>query len=183
MIHYHGTPVGGTREGAIRFLRGRHALVPHFYQADMAAVAEACASFILDNSAYTVMNSGGELDVPGYIVWVEEWHRHPGFDWALIPDAIGGDDAENDALLRDWPAHLRHCGVPVWHLHEDVGRLHRLVREYPTVALGTACACSTSRCLRNSRCAEPIARMPPSIAAAFRGSEIICRRQQRNGPP
>lgn len=28
MIHYHGTPVGGTRQDGARFLAGRHALVP-----------------------------------------------------------------------------------------------------------------------------------------------------------
>lgn len=138
MIHYHGTPSGGKREEVVRWLRGRHALVPFFYQEDMPAVADVCASFILDNSAYTVDNSGGELDIPGFIRWVELWCRHPGFDWALIPDVIGGDDADNDALLREWPAHLRGKGVPVWHLHESLERLARLVREYHTVALGSS---------------------------------------------
>lgn len=138
MIHYHGTPCGGSRQDAARFLRGRHALVPFFYQEDMGIVADGCASFLLDNSAYTVMNSGGEIDVPGFIRWVEAWFRHPGFDGAFIPDVIGGDEAENDVLLREWPRHLRACGIPVWHLHESTDRLARLVVEWPTVALGSS---------------------------------------------
>lgn len=31
MKHFHGTPIGGTRQDAARFLLGRHALVPLAY--------------------------------------------------------------------------------------------------------------------------------------------------------
>lgn len=136
MIHYHGTPIGGTRQDTARFLRGRHALVPFPRQDDVGIVADVCQSFVFDNGAFTVWNQGGQLDVPGYIAWCEEWHRHPGFDWALIPDVIDGDEADNDALLADWPRFIR--GVPVWHLHESVDRLVRLGHEWPIVALGSS---------------------------------------------
>ena len=135
MIHYHGTPISGPRQDVIRFLRGRHALVPFFRKDDIGAVAEACASFVFDNSAYSVWRSGGVLDVAGYVRWVRAWHRHPGFVWALIPDVIGGSESENDALLRDWPRDLP--GVPVWHLNESLPRLTRLAAEWPCVALGS----------------------------------------------
>lgn len=138
MIHYHGTPTGGPRQDTARFLRGRHALVPFFRQDDMGAVAEVCASFVFDNSAFSVWKSGGVLDVPGYIGWCETWSRHPGLDWCLIPDSIEGDAADNDALIREWPQHLRVKGVPVWHMHEPVQRLADLCREWPTVALGSS---------------------------------------------
>ncbi|WP_235592043.1 MULTISPECIES: hypothetical protein [Pseudomonas] len=72
----------------------------------------------------------------GYTRWVEDWHRHPGFDWALIPDVIDGDEKANDVLLAAWPSGLR--GVPVWHLHESIERLHRLASEWPTVAFGSS---------------------------------------------
>jgi hypothetical protein len=136
LIHYHGTPIGGSRQDVARFLMGRHALVPYPRQDDMGAVAECCQSFVFDNGAFSVWKRGEVLDVPGYVCWVEQWHRHPGFDWALIPDVIDGDEADNDALLRDWPAHLR--GVPVWHMHESVARLLRLCTEWPSVALGSS---------------------------------------------
>lgn len=138
MIVYHGTPIGGSRQDAARFLRGRHALVPHFRPEDLPAVAEFCASFIFDNSAFTAWTQDKEIDIPGYTAWVELWSRHPGFDWALIPDTITGSAADNDAMIRDWPRHLRSKGVPVWHLHEDPARLERLVTEWPIVALGSS---------------------------------------------
>lgn len=136
MIHYHGTPVGGSRQDAARFLIGRHALVPYPRRDDMGVVAESCQSFVFDNGAFTVWKQGGELDVPGYVDWCDEWRRHPGFDWALIPDVIEGDEAANDALLADWPRHIR--GVPVWHMHESLDRLVRLGNEWAVVALGSS---------------------------------------------
>jgi len=90
-------------------------------------VAEVCQSFVFDNGAFSIWNKGGTPDVDGYTRWVEDWNRHPGFDWALIPDVIDEDEAANDALLAAWPRDIR--GVPVWHLHESLERLQRLVSE------------------------------------------------------
>jgi len=100
MIHYHGTPIGGSRQDAARLLAGRHALVPFPRQDDMGIVAETCQSFVFDNGAFTVWKKGGQVDVHGYTRWVDDWHRHPGFDWALIPDVIDGDEDANDRLLE-----------------------------------------------------------------------------------
>lgn len=136
MIHYHGTPIGGSRQDAARFLIGRHALVPFPRRDDMAIVADVCQSFCFDNGAFSVWKRGETLDIPGYIDWALKWYRHPGFDWALIPDVIEGGEAENDALLADWPPDVE--GVPVWHLHESLERLEKLVNSYRTVALGSS---------------------------------------------
>jgi hypothetical protein len=136
MIHYHGTPFGGARTEAARFFVGRHALVPFSYPDDIAIVADLCQSFVLDNGAFTAWTQGGSVDVPGYIGWCEEWHLHPGFDWALIPDVIDGDELANDALLEQWPRHI--TGVPVWHMHESINRLVRLAVEWKVVALGSS---------------------------------------------
>lgn len=138
MIHYHGTPIGGSRQDTARFLCGRHALLPFPRQDDTGPVLEFCQSFVLDNGAFSVWKRGEVLDVDGYTRWAESLHRHPGFDWALIPDDIEGGEAENDALLGDWPLHLRGVGVPVWHMHEDIARLERLCRTWRTVALGSS---------------------------------------------
>lgn len=115
---------------------GRHALVPFPRRDDVAIVADVCQSFVFDNGAFSIWKQGGTLDVPGYIDWCEEWRKHPGFDWALIPDVIDGNEAENDALLMDWPQQIR--GVPVWHLHESIDRLVRLGNAWPVVALGSS---------------------------------------------
>lgn len=136
MIHYHGTPIGGPRQDAARFLQGRHALVPFPRRDDLGAVSEFCQSFVFDNGAFSIWKKGGQLDVSGYVKWCEEWHRHPGFDWALIPDVIEGSEADNDALLNDGPAHVR--GVPVWHMHESLDRLVQLAHTWPIVALGSS---------------------------------------------
>lgn len=141
MIHYHGTPVGGRREDAAKFLAGRHALVPFPRQDDIAIVADICQSFVFDNGAFSAWTKGLAMDVDGYIRWVDEWSRHPGFDWALIPDVIDGDEASNDALLSAWPKELR--GVPVWHLHESLERLQRLAADWQTVAIGSSGQWST----------------------------------------
>lgn len=141
MIHYHGTPVSGTRTSVVEFLRGRHGLVPFPRRDDLHMVAEMCQSFVFDNGAFSVWKSGGKLDVKGYLDWCFEWHRHPGFDWALIPDVIEGDEADNDALLADWPSDMR--GVPVWHMHESIDRLAKLADEWDVVALGSSGQWST----------------------------------------
>lgn len=136
MIHYHGTPIGGSRQDVARFLMGRHALVPFPRRDDMGIVGEVCQSFVFDNGAFSVWKRGAVLDVDGYTTWCDEYHRHPGFDWALIPDVIEGSEADNDALLADWPRRIR--GVPVWHMHESIDRLVRLGHEWSTVALGSS---------------------------------------------
>jgi hypothetical protein len=136
MIHYHGTPMGGPRQDVARFMIGRHALVSHLRREDMPIVAEACQSFVVDSGAFTLWKTGGALDVDAYTRWCEEWHRHPGYDWALIPDVIDGDESANDVMTADWPREIR--GVPVWHLHESIERLQRLASGWTTVALGSS---------------------------------------------
>lgn len=138
MNHYYGTPMGGPRQDVARFLTGRKALVPFPRQDDMGVIADVCTSFVFDNGAFSVWKRGGTLDVDGYIKWVDAWYRHPGFDWALIPDVIDGNETDNDALIEAWPTRLADYGVPVWHLHESIGRLVRLATTYRTVALGSS---------------------------------------------
>lgn len=138
MICYHGTPVGGKRVGVVDFLRGRSALVPFPRPEDMAVACENCVSVIIDNGAYSIWknNDGAKLDVDRYVKFVEEWHRHPTVAWSIIPDVIQGSEAENDAMILDWPKEI--IGVPVWHYHESLDRLERLSYEFDTVALGSS---------------------------------------------
>ena len=139
MIHYHGTPIGGSRQDTARFLIGRHALVPFPRREDLGIVADVCKTFVFDNGAFSVWKRGATLDVNGYMDWVREWCRHPGFAWALIPDVIEGDESANDRHLADWlDARLGPYGVPVWHMHESIERFERLCSEWPTVAIGSS---------------------------------------------
>lgn len=136
MIHYHGTPIGGTRAGVAEFLFGRDALVPYPRPEDMPVACECCRSVIIDNGAFSVWKQGGTLDVAGYMRFVEEWYRHPSVMWSIIPDVIEGTEHDNDAMLADWPKSIP--GVPVWHYHESLERLERLSHEWHTVALGSS---------------------------------------------
>ncbi len=136
MIHYHGGR-HSTWQIAVEIWRRRHALVSFAEPQQIATAAEVAQPFALDNGAFSVWKQGVEVNWSAYYAWVAEWARHPGFDWAVIPDVIEGDEAANDALLEAWPFG-RHHGVPVWHFHESLGRLARLAVEWPRVALGSS---------------------------------------------
>lgn len=140
MIHYHGTPIGGSRQDAARFLVGRHALIPFCRQDDVGAVLDFCQSFVLDNGAFTHWKQGkGEIDFDAYWEWVHSLHRHPGFDWCLIPDIIDGTEADNvDWVMRWVRIGGRAKGVPVWHMHESLEWLEYLVGNFQTVAIGSS---------------------------------------------
>jgi hypothetical protein len=122
--------------------RARHAMVSFAYPEQIELAAEICQSFTLDNGAFTYWKHGGEkLDVKAYATWVLKWCGHPGFDWALIPDVVDGDEKDNDIMLSSWlkvsPLQM-HLNVPVWHLHESNERLKRLCSIYYRVALGSS---------------------------------------------
>lgn len=139
MIHYHGGPITPLNV-ATAVWTGRHAFVSFERPEQIALAAEVCQSFALDNGAFSVWRRGATLDVRGYIAWVQEWQQHPGCDWALAPDVIDGDEAANDALMRDYLDLLgTEIGVvPVWHLHESFDRLGTLCEFFPRVALGSS---------------------------------------------
>lgn len=141
MIHYHGTPMGGSRQDVARFFVGRHALVPFKRPDDLAAVQEYCQSYVLDNSAFSYWKAGaGDVDVNAYYNWVASQEGHPGLDWCLIPDKIDGSEDQNRALVDMWMETLdcRVKSVPVWHLHETLEWLDELVGRFETVALGSS---------------------------------------------
>ena len=134
MIHYHGTPITPD-SAAVAVLAGRHAMVSYAHPQQTALIAEVCQSFTMDNGAFSAWKTGAKVDWCGYYEWVGEWMRHPGFDWALIPDVIDGDERANDELVENWP--LGSIGVPVWHMHESIGRLHHLLK-WDRVAIGSS---------------------------------------------
>ncbi len=134
MIHYHGGPLGRWKESHEVFT-GRHSLISFAEQRELEVMTTVSHSFVLDNGAFSVWKSGKGLDVQGYTDWVNDWRRHPGFDWALIPDVINGSEDQNDGLIEDWP--YARDGVPVWHLNESLDRLDRLSLTWHRVAFGS----------------------------------------------
>jgi hypothetical protein len=145
MIHYHGTPIGGTRQDAARFLMGRHALVPFARPDDLAIAMECAQTFVVDNSVFTYWHSGQQcVDFDRYVDWVRTICRHPGFDWCLIPDIIGGTEQQNQQWVHDWVRKAPKIrSVPVWHLHESVNYLEWLINEFDLIAIGSSGQWST----------------------------------------
>lgn len=135
MIPYYGGP--HTPETVSwRVWRGRHAFISNAHPAQVGIAASVSQSFALDNGAFSKWKAGTPTDWPAYYAWCEQWLAHPACDWAVIPDVIDGDEQANDDLLNDWP--FRNRGVPVWHMHESIGRLERLCGSFERVALGSS---------------------------------------------
>lgn len=136
MIHYHGGPITPDT-CALKVWTARHAFVSFAATQQMALAADVTQSFALDNGAFTFWKQGVETRWSNYYDWVNVWRRHPGFDWAVIPDVIEGSEAENDALADKWPF-PRHQGAVVWHVNESIDRLKRLASEWPRVCIGSS---------------------------------------------
>jgi len=136
VIHYHGGPITPDT-CALKVWTARHAFVSFAATQQMALAADVAQSFALDNGAFTFWKQGVETRWFGYYDWVNVWRRHPGFDWAVIPDVIEGSEAENDALADKWPF-PRHQGAVVWHVNESIDRLKRLASEWPRVCIGSS---------------------------------------------
>lgn len=135
MIHYHGTPMNSMHD-FVKSFAGKHAMVSFEHPEQLEVAAEVCQSIVLDNGAFSAWKQKKCYDFSGYAEWAAKWVRHPAVDWCVIPDIIDGSEAENDELLARWalPAAV---SVPVWHLHESLDRLVRLL-SYPRIALGSS---------------------------------------------
>ena len=136
MIPYHGTPLGGTLVDATA-ITGRHSMVSFARPDQVEIVAELSQSFCLDNGAFTAWRNGSEYDFDEYYRWATHWIKHPGCDFAIIPDVIDGTEKQNDDLVAMYSA-IRSPFVPVWHLHESIERLERLCLCWQRVALGSS---------------------------------------------
>lgn len=136
MIHYHGGPITPLT-AAFRLWRARHAMISYAHPSQIDVAAAICQSFALDNGAFPAWTQGTPItDWSGFYDWCQIWIDHPACDFALIPDVIDGEEADNDALIREWPHGSK--GVPVWHLHESLDKLNRLSHEWPRIALGSS---------------------------------------------
>jgi hypothetical protein len=135
MIHYHGGPITPDT-CAIKVWTARHAFVSFAAQQQIDLALDVCQSFALDNGAFTLWRRGGQIDWSRYYDWVDGLRLHPGFDFAVIPDVIGGTCTENDALAAAWPL-PKHSGAPVWHMNEPIDRFIALANEWPRVCIGS----------------------------------------------
>ena len=137
MIHYHGLRISGTHRDNVEFARNRHVLVSYMAKDVLELVCSVCSSFCIDNGAFSAWKSGTAVDWEGYAEWVREWHQHPRYDFALIPDVIDGGELDNKKLVLKYRKKFKDA-VPIWHLHESLQYLDVLCRTFPRVALGSS---------------------------------------------
>lgn len=135
MIHYHGTPMTPTLD-MIKSFTAKHAMVSYAEPRQIEIASEICQSVVLDNGAFTAWRQQQNYDFEGYVEWALKWVKHPAVEWCIIPDKIDGTENDNDVYMRDWPL-PKHNSVPVWHMHESLDRLERLL-EFPRIALGSS---------------------------------------------
>jgi len=136
MVHYHGGPFSDPLTAVVVW-RGRHAMISFARPDQIKLAAEICQSFCLDNGAFSQWRRKAKVNFDRYYAWVDRWIRHPGCDFAIIPDSIEGSEDENDELLERWPFERWH-GCPVWHMDESLRRLRRLASAWPRVAIGSS---------------------------------------------
>lgn len=140
MKHYHGTPISGSNAVAVTALKGGRAFIAHRRPDHLKIAIEHCLGFSVDNSAFSAWRSGQPIEnwMP-YYDWVDGLQQqHANFDWSVIPDVIDGTERDNDALIKQWPSDLASVGVPVWHMHESIGRFVRLCEQFDRVAIGSS---------------------------------------------
>lgn len=140
MIHYHGLPITPETAGA-RAISAGHAFISFAHPGQLKMALHVAQSFAIDNGAFPAWTSGEPIiDWSRYYAWVAEVHRYPSFDFAVIPDVIDGTEAENDALIDEWPWRKTApwVGAPVWHMHESLERLFRLAMEFPRICIGSS---------------------------------------------
>jgi hypothetical protein len=133
-IHYHGTPI--TPREVLLTLAGRHFCVSFSEPRDALATHQIGQSVMLDNGAFSAWTQGKETDWPGYYAWADQWLDYP-TTWAVVPDVIGGDEQQNQALMLQWPFG-RTKGAPVWHMHESIDWLLALTDSWPRVCFGSS---------------------------------------------
>ena len=132
-LHYHGTPI--TPNERLYELSGRHLCVSFSNPRQVRIAHEIAQSVMLDNGAFSAWRVGRPTDWPGYYAWCETWLSCPS-TWAVIPDVIDGDEQAQERLIREWPH--RERGVPVWHMHESIGRLVRMTDSWSRICIGSS---------------------------------------------
>lgn len=137
MIPIHGCPLTPEAAAAVVFA-GRHVMVSHANPEQVDLMFEIAKSVVFDNGAYPKWRKGEKVvDWLPYRGWVDEYAMHPAFDWFVIPDVIDGDEHDNDNLVFEFREVKR--GVPVWHLHESVTRIDRLMEMgFDRIAIGSS---------------------------------------------
>lgn len=134
---YHGLPIT-PETAAVEAIKAGGAFVSMAYPDQLRIAIECAACFAGDNGAFSAWKQGRPIQqwAPFY-EWAAMLKAIPSCDFVVIPDVIDGSEADNDALLSEWPL-PKWFGAPVWHMHESLDRLERLASSWPRVCIGSS---------------------------------------------
>jgi len=121
--------------------QGKHAMISYAHREKSEMIIDICQSFALDNGAFSAWKAGFEFDIEGFHSWLLSLYRHPGFDWYVIPDVIGGSEEDNKSMQEQWHTlckgtDLWNKGYVVWHPHESLDRLKYFTTAFTGVCFG-----------------------------------------------
>lgn len=131
-IHYHGTPL--TPRSDLVKMAGKHFCVSYANPGDADWCLANGQSVLWDNGAFTFKTQGKPVDWAKFYAWLEPKLGHP--HWAIIPDVIDGDVAEQRALVAQWPHGF--MGSPVWHMALSIDYLLDLANHWPRLCFGSS---------------------------------------------
>lgn len=128
-IHYHGSPIWGKKGDIARFVYTGGGAFISYLRMDQFNIAKSVAkSVALDNGAFSAWKRGVVINWMDFYSKVERVYDD--LEFFVIPDVVEGTEKDNDDLIKNVPLSIINKAVPVWHMHESVGRLERLCNEY-----------------------------------------------------
>ena len=141
-IPVHGTPI--TPRRLLRQMAGESFCVSYADPRDIETVLQLQdpdGILVLDNGAFTHWKTGrGQIDVHAFWRWANELQARHLAAVAVIPDVIGGSEAENQALAdfsRLGAAEFPHRIMYIWHLNESLELLERNAQRFNFVGFGS----------------------------------------------
>lgn len=135
MEKFHGTPITPKEVFELSMI-GKNCLIPWFDPRDLFRALEICNKVIIDNSAYSIHNSGKKVNWNDFYEWIQPFKDK--IEFFFIPDVIDGTEKENNLLINDYFNRNEKKGVPVWHVDESIDRLEYLMSLFDYIAIGSS---------------------------------------------
>jgi len=142
MIKYHGTPITPIKIFKEN-MANRNVLVSYARLDDFQRAIKICKKIMLDNGAFTFWKKKVAINWNDYYKFVSD--NYEKIDYFIIPDVIDGSEEENDYLIDEYLKKYSHSdkGLPVWHIHESLERLRKLIKIFSYICIGSSGKFST----------------------------------------
>lgn len=138
----HGTPITPKRH--LAQLNGESFCVSYAYPEqlhDVGPLVPGDGILLLDNGAFTTWKQGREFDEQGFWDWANQAQDLYPNAVAVIPDKIGGTEAENLQLaaraVRGGLAKHTERIMFVWHTNDSLEQLKKMAMVFNFLAIGS----------------------------------------------